>query len=65
MIVQETFERAAQVHAKGLGYPDLPICAYPHPSPGMKAGPEVMARLARIIQDRVTALVAGNSVARE
>ena len=59
VIVQETFDRAARVHAEGLGCPELAICAYPHPSPGSDAGPEVMAGLAQEIRDRVVALIAG------
>lgn len=62
VIVQETFDRAARVHAKGLGCPDLSICPYPHPSPGTAAGPEVMAGLAQKIRDRVVALITGQEV---
>ena len=61
VIVQEVFDRAARVLAKGLGCPDLAICAYPHPSPGMPVGPEVMARLALEIRIRVVDLLTGQS----
>ena len=57
VVVQATFENAARVHAKGLGCPDLAICAYPHPSPGAPAGPEVMAALALQIRNRVVELI--------
>lgn len=57
VIVQATFESAARAHAAGLGCPDLPICAYPHPSPGAPAGPEVMAELSLEIRNRVVELI--------
>jgi hypothetical protein len=57
VVVQATFERAARVHAKGLGCPDLPICSYPHPSPGTPAGAEIMDGLAQQIRERVIALI--------
>ena len=60
VIVQATFEKAARVHATGLGCPDLSICAYPHPSPGAPAGPEVMAALALDIRRRVSELIGAN-----
>ena len=59
VIVQATFENAARVHAKGLGCPDLSICAYPHPSPGAPAGPEVMGALSLQIRNRVVELISG------
>ena len=46
VVVQATFEKAAHVHAAGLGCPDLPIVAYRHPPPGSDAGPEIMGALA-------------------
>ena len=59
VIVQETFERAARIHAQGLGCAELSICSYPHPTPGSDAGPKVMAGLAQAIRARVVAMVAG------
>ena len=61
VIVQATFESAARVHAKGLGCPDLAICAYPHPSPGAPAGRDVMEKLALQVRDRVVELVGGGA----
>jgi len=61
VIVQATFERAARVHAKGLGCPDLAICSYPHPPPGAPAGEEVMTGLALQIRDRVVEMIAGKA----
>lgn len=60
VVVQATFENAAQVHASGLGCPDLAICSYPHPSPGAPAGPEIMAGLALQIRDRIVTLIGGD-----
>ncbi len=57
VVVQEVFERAARVHAKGSGCPELAIVAYPHPPAGSDPGPEVFDALAaRLYEDVVRAL---------
>ena len=61
VIVQATFDRAARIHAKGLGCPELAICSYPHPPPGTDAGPEIMGGLALQILDRVIELITGHT----
>lgn len=54
VIVQETFDRAARVHARGSGCPELAIVAYPHPAPGADAGAQTMQRLAAELFEKIT-----------
>ncbi|MSQ55534.1 MAG: hypothetical protein EXR31_09215 [Betaproteobacteria bacterium] len=59
VVVQETFEGAARVHAEGLGRPDLAICAYRHPAPGADVGPDAMRSLALGLLGRIVESITG------
>ena len=60
VIVQAVFDKAAHVHAEGLGCAGLPIVSYPHPAPGAVVGEGVLAGLAGGIRQGVERLIAGN-----
>ena len=57
VIVQAVFEKAAHVHAEGLGCAGLPIVSYPHPAPGSVVGLEVLTALAAGIMRKSEELI--------
>jgi len=59
VIVQAVFDKAAHVHAEGLGCAGLPIVSYPHPAPGSVVGAGVLNALAGGIRQQVEGLIAG------
>ena len=59
VVVQGVFDKAAHVHAEGLGCADLPIVSYPHPSPGSAMGQEVLESLAGQIRAGVEEAIRG------
>lgn len=57
VVVQAVFDKAAHIHAEGLGCKDLPIVSYPHPAPGSKVEPETLKALAIDILTRTAAAI--------
>lgn len=55
VVVQEVFERAARIHAKGSGCADLAIRAYAHPPPGAAVDARTWLGLARELAAHVVA----------